>query len=87
MVAPSTPKTLPPRQLRLLEGQPQSETSIRLVSKEANRLKEGETGSEHSVGEVWTECRDPRRDPWETLVLPVLKQVPAKPAGDCPPSG
>jgi hypothetical protein len=48
------------------------------VGKESNRLEEVEAGLEHDPDEVWTEYRDPGRDPWETLVLPVLKQVPAK---------
>lgn len=48
------------------------------VGKESNKLEEVEAGIEHDPDEVWTEYRDPRRDPWETLVLPVLKQIPAK---------
>jgi hypothetical protein len=46
------------------------------VGKESNRLEEVELGLEHDPDEVWTEYRDPSRDPWATLVLPVLKQMP-----------
>ena len=48
------------------------------VGKESNKLEEVETGLEHDPEEVWTEYADPRRDPWIALVLPVLKQIPAK---------
>lgn len=46
------------------------------VGKESNRLEEVEAGIEHSPEEVWTEYQDPGRDPWATLVLPVLRQMP-----------
>ena len=46
------------------------------VGKEANKLEEVEAGLEHDPDEVWTEYRDPGRDPWATLVLPVLWQMP-----------
>lgn len=48
------------------------------VGKESNRLEEMEAGIEHDPDEVWTEYTDPRRDSWRTLVLPVLRQIPAK---------
>ena len=48
------------------------------VGKESNRLEEVELGFEHNPDEVWTEYVDPGRNPWRTLVLPVLKQIPAK---------
>ena len=46
------------------------------VGKESNRLEEVEAGLEHDPDEVWTEYRDPGRDPWGTLVMPVLRQMP-----------
>jgi hypothetical protein len=46
------------------------------VGKESNRLEEVEAGLGHDPDEVWTEYRDPGRDPWRALVLPVLRQVP-----------
>lgn len=48
------------------------------VGKASNRLEEVKAGIEHNPEEVWTEHADPGRDPWRALVLPVLKQVPAK---------
>ncbi len=52
------------------------------VGKESNRLEEVELGIEHSPDEIWTEYVDPSRDPWRTLVLPVVKQIPAKQLAD-----
>ncbi len=46
------------------------------VGKESNKFEEVEAGIEHNPDEVWTAYADPGRDPWETLVLPVLKQLP-----------
>jgi hypothetical protein len=46
------------------------------VGKESNLLEEVEAGLEHDPDEVWTAYADPRRDPWRTLVLPVLRQMP-----------
>lgn len=47
------------------------------VGKESNKLEEIEAGLEHDPDEVWTEYADPGPDQWSTLVLPVLKQMPA----------
>jgi len=52
------------------------------VGKESNRLEEVEAGIEHDPDEVWTEYVDPARDSWRTLVLPVLRQIPAKELAD-----
>lgn len=65
-----------------MERQHLRETYIRLVIKEANKPDEVEAGIEHSSDEIWTEYRDPGRDPWTVLVLPVLKQIPAKQLAD-----
>lgn len=46
------------------------------IGKESNRLEAVEAGIEHDPDEVWTEYQDPRCDPWWTLVLPVLRQMP-----------
>ncbi len=48
------------------------------VGKESNRLEEVEAGLEHDPDEVYTEYTDATRDPWRSLVLPVLKHIPAK---------
>lgn len=45
------------------------------VGKESNRLEEVEAGVEHDPDEVWTEYRDPNRDPWRTSVLPMLREM------------
>jgi hypothetical protein len=46
------------------------------VGKESNKLDEVESGLEHDPDEIYTEYRDPRRDPLWTLVLPVLPETP-----------
>ena len=46
------------------------------VGKESNKLEEVEAGLEHDPDEVWTEDADPERDPWRTLVLPMLRAMP-----------
>lgn len=48
------------------------------VGKESNKLEEVEAGLEHDPEEVYAEYADPRRDPWRVLVLPVLRDVPAR---------
>ena len=52
------------------------------VGKESNRLEKVELGFEHNPDEVWTEYVDHGRDPWRSLVLPVLKQMLAKQIAD-----
>ena len=41
-----------------------------------NRLEEIEAGVIHSPESVYTEYPDPRRDEWQTRILPVLKKIP-----------
>ncbi len=48
------------------------------VGKESNRLEEVEAGLGHDPDEVYTQYTDAQRDPWQSLVLPVLKHIPAK---------
>ncbi len=48
------------------------------VGKESNRLEEVEAGLGHDPDDVYTEYADVTRDPWQSLVLPVLKHIPAK---------
>jgi hypothetical protein len=43
------------------------------IGKESNKLEEVEEGSIPDAGDVYTEYPDPRRDEWETKVLPVLR--------------
>ena len=46
------------------------------VGKESNKLEEVGAGVEHDPDEVWAEYVDAKRDPWRTVVLPVLRLMP-----------
>jgi hypothetical protein len=46
------------------------------IGKESNSLEEVESGIIHSTQEVYTEYLDPRRDEWQTKILPALKKLP-----------
>jgi hypothetical protein len=48
------------------------------IGKETNKLEEAETGLIHRLGEVLDVYADLRRGPWERLVRPVLKNIPAR---------
>lgn len=48
------------------------------VGKESNRMEEVEAGVVHDPDEVYTEYEDALRDPWQTLVVQVLKQMPLR---------
>jgi hypothetical protein len=50
--------------------------SIRYIGKESNSLEEVDAGLIHSEQSVYTEYADPRRDEWETKILPALKSIP-----------
>jgi hypothetical protein len=52
--------------------------TLTYVGKESNKLEEVEAGLIHDPEEVYTEYADPREDPWRTIVLPVLKQMPRR---------
>ena len=49
---------------------------IKYIGKESNSLEEVESGMIHSEQSVYTEYPDPRRDEWETKVLPALRKIP-----------
>ena len=49
---------------------------IKYVGKESNSLEEVEAGLIHSAENVYTLYTDPRRDEWQTKILPVLKKIP-----------
>jgi hypothetical protein len=51
---------------------------IRYIGKESNQLEEVEAGIVHASSDVYTEYPDPKRDPWETDVRPVLAKIPLK---------
>ncbi len=54
------------------------ETYMAHVGKEVNTLEEVEAGLERDPEVIYTEYRDPKRDPWRTQVLPVLRQMPQR---------
>jgi hypothetical protein len=48
---------------------------IKYIGKESNMLEEVEAGLIHSAQNVYTEYPDPKRDEWETKILPALKNA------------
>ncbi len=48
------------------------------IGKESNRVEEIEAGTIHSAQAVYTEYPDPRRDEWETKILPALRRFPVR---------
>jgi hypothetical protein len=50
------------------------------IGKESNRLEEVEAGMIHDTDSAYTEYPDPRRDEWQTKILPALKQIPLQKA-------
>ena len=66
------------RTVGLLRGLPVSSAYVVHVGKESNKLEAVEAGVEHDTDEIWTEYADPKRDPWITTALPMLKQMKAK---------
>ncbi len=49
---------------------------VKYIGKESNSLEDVEAGVVHSAQAVYTEYSDPRRDEWQTIVLPLLRRVP-----------
>lgn len=45
------------------------------IGRESNKLEEMESGLVHSAQSVYTEYPDPRRDEWETKILPMLRKL------------
>lgn len=48
---------------------------IKYIGKESNSLEEVEGGLVHSAESVYTEYPDPRRDQWQTKIVPALKAI------------
>ncbi len=48
---------------------------IKCIGKESNSLEEVESGLMHSEQSVYTLYEDPRRDEWQTRILPALKKA------------
>jgi hypothetical protein len=49
---------------------------IKYIGKESNSLEEVDAGLIHSAENVYTEYPDPRRDEWQTKILPALSKIP-----------
>jgi len=49
---------------------------IKYIGKESNSLEEVEAGLEQSAENVYTIYTDPRRDEWQTKILPALRKIP-----------
>lgn len=48
---------------------------IKYIGKESNSLEEVDSGMIHSEQSVYTEYPDPKRDEWQTKILPALKAM------------
>jgi hypothetical protein len=48
---------------------------LKYIGKESNSLEEVDAGLVHSEQNVYTEFPDPRRDEWQTKILPALKDA------------
>ena len=49
---------------------------IKYVGQESNSLEEVDAGLVHSAENIYTEYCDPRRDEWQTKILPMLRKIP-----------
>jgi hypothetical protein len=49
---------------------------IKYIGKESNSLEEVEAGLHHSAENVYTIYTDPRRDEWQTKILPAFGKIP-----------
>ena len=49
---------------------------ITYIGKESNKIEDVESALVHSAQEVYTEYPNPRRDEWQTKILPALKKLP-----------
>ena len=48
------------------------------IGRESNRVEEVEAGTIHSAQAVYTEYPDPRRDEWDSNILPALRRFPVR---------
>jgi len=62
----------------LLPRRPVRALSLAYIGKESNKLEEVEAGMHHAWDEVRNEYHDPRHDPWPSLVVPVIKEMPKR---------
>jgi len=62
----------------LLPRRPVRALSLTYIGKESNKLEEVEAGMHQAWGDVRNEYPDPRHDPWHSLVVSVLKEMPKR---------
>jgi hypothetical protein len=48
---------------------------IKYIGKESNNLEDVQSGMMHSEQNVYTEYPDPRRDEWQTVIVPALRKT------------
>ncbi len=48
---------------------------VKYIGKESNALEQVDSGMIHSANQVYTEYSDPRRDEWQTKIVPALKTM------------
>jgi hypothetical protein len=51
---------------------------IRCIGKESNNLEDVGDGLVHAEQNVYTEYSDPRRDEWQTVILPAMREISLK---------
>lgn len=60
----------------VLQRRPVHAASLAYIGKESNKLEEVDAGMVQMWDEVRNEYADPRHDPWRTVVVPVLREMP-----------
>lgn len=60
----------------VLRRRPVHAASLAYIGKESNKLEEVDAGMVRAWDEVRNEYHDPRHDPWRTVVVPVLREMP-----------
>lgn len=58
------------------QRRPVHAASLAYIGKESNKLEEVDAGMVQMWDEVRDEYADPRHDPWGTVVVPVLREMP-----------
>lgn len=74
--ADATGKPCTKQTLGLLQRRHVRIDEIKYVGKESNSLEEVDAGLIHSAENIYTIYVDPRRDEWQTKILPALRRIP-----------
>jgi hypothetical protein len=74
--ADSTGKVCDKETIGLLQRRHIGIEKITYIGKESNKIEDVQSALVHSAQEVYTEYPDPRRDEWQTKILPALKNAP-----------